>query len=143
MAKLRSALLGVVLLGCGGGGGSPESQAMARMAAARDQACACKDLPCVETVKAEFKAWVEAHRAQLGKIKDQPKAYQDRFGGLSDEADACITRVEEAAPGYRPPPPEFVDPRRAEGPAQAVPVPAPAAPAAPVAPPPSPSPSPP
>lgn len=137
MGKLTSAWLCVVLLGCGGGGGgSPERQALARMEAARDQACACKDLPCVEKVKADFKAWVEAHKAELSKVKDQPKAYLERFGGLSDETDACITGVEEAAPGYRPPAPEFVDPPRPEGPAEATTVvPAPAAP------PPAPSPS--
>ena len=85
--------LGTLAIGCGGGAAD---EAMSRMQTAKNKICACKDLPCAEKAKDDFKTWMKANR---DKLKDQKPSdsFKEKYGKLEDEADACQNKLEEAA----------------------------------------------
>ena len=105
MKKLSILLLLGVFAGCGGG--SAADEAMSKMKAARDKACACKDLACAEKSKEDFKDWTKKNIDRLKKGGKPSKSFQEKFGKLGDEADACIAKLKPADP---PPPPPVVEP---------------------------------
>ncbi len=91
--------------GCGGG--SAADEAMSKMKAARDKACACKDLACAEKSKEDFKDWTKKNIDRLKKGGKPSKSFQEKFGKLGDETDACIAKLKPADP---PPPPPAMEP---------------------------------
>ena len=120
--------LGTLAFGCGG---NAADEAMSRMQTAKNKICACKDLPCAEKAKDEFRDWT---RANKDKLKDKPSdSFLEKFNKLEDEADACKDKLEEAAA------PKAADPVPVPPPPAADPVPPPAA--DPAAAPPTPAPT--
>ncbi|HVV86785.1 MAG TPA: hypothetical protein VHE35_27190 [Kofleriaceae bacterium] len=119
MKKLTIVLILGALVGCGG---DIADQAMGKMKSARDKACACKDVACAEGAKKEFMDWMQGHVKELKKAGKPSKSVRDKFEKLSDEADACIDKLRDAAA----PPPAIDVPPSVPAPEAAPPAPTPA-----------------
>ncbi len=100
-----AALAALVANGCKDSGKAASAgNSMAKMAAFRDQMCACKDTACAKHVSAEMAAWSKAQPV------DKPEAMtadeQKKATELGTQLGECLTRATSgsAAPTATPPP---------------------------------------